>query len=45
MVGVRIDRGHVQVNAASELATIDQDLFVNGAGVIINQDELAPVSL
>ena len=45
VVGVSIDRGPVQFNAASELATIDQNLFVNGAGVIINQDELAPVSL
>src|SRR5260370_33412755 len=40
-----VDRGHVQFNAASELGTIDQNLFVTGTGVIINQDQLAPVSL
>jgi iron complex outermembrane receptor protein len=54
VVGVSIDRGHVQFNAASELGTIDQNLFVNGTGVIINQPpdllnpnqaSLAPVSL
>ncbi len=45
VVGISIDRGHVQFNAASELGTIDQNLFVNGTGVIINQDQLAPVSL
>ena len=45
VVGMSIDRGHVQFNAASELGTIDQNLFVNGTGVIINQDDLAPVSL
>jgi iron complex outermembrane receptor protein len=45
VVGMSIDRGHVQFNAASELGTIDQSLFVNGTGVIFNQDDLAPVSL
>ncbi len=45
VVGMSIDRGHVQFNAVSELGTIDQSLFVNGTGVIINQDDLAPVSL
>jgi iron complex outermembrane receptor protein len=45
VVGASIDRGHMQFNAASELGTIDQNLFVNGTGVIINQDSLAPVSL
>jgi iron complex outermembrane recepter protein len=45
VVGMSIDRGHVQFNGASELATIDQNLFVAGTGVIINQDQLAPVSL
>jgi iron complex outermembrane receptor protein len=45
VVGMGIDRGHMQFNAASELGTIGQDLFVTGTGVIINQDSLAPVSL
>jgi iron complex outermembrane recepter protein len=45
VVGMSVDRGHVQYNAASELGTIDQNLFVTGTGVIINQDELAPISL
>jgi len=45
VVGMSIDRGHVQFNAASELGTVDQNLFVTGTGVIINQDQLAPVSL
>ncbi len=54
VVGMSIDRGHMQFNAASELGTIDQNLFVNGTGVTINQPpdqqnpnqpSLAPVSL
>jgi iron complex outermembrane recepter protein len=45
VVGMSIDRGHMQFNAASELGTIDQNLFVNGTGFIINQTNLAPVSL
>jgi iron complex outermembrane recepter protein len=45
VVGMSIDRGHVQFNGTSELGTIDQSLFVNGTGIIINQDELAPVSV
>jgi iron complex outermembrane receptor protein len=45
VVGMSIDRGHVQFNGASELGTIDQNLFVNGTGVIINQASLGPVSL
>jgi iron complex outermembrane receptor protein len=45
VVGMSIDRGHVQFNAASELGTIDDNLFITGTGFIINQDELAPVSL
>jgi iron complex outermembrane recepter protein len=47
VVGMGIDRGHMQFNASSELGTIDQNLFVNGTGFIINQPEgdLAPVSL
>ena len=54
VVGMSIDRGHMQFNAASELGTIDQELFVSGTGLIINQPpdpqnpnqpSLAPVSL
>src|SRR5215470_13623696 len=45
VVGMSIDRGHMQFNAASELGTIDQELFVSGTGLIINQPNLAPVSL
>jgi iron complex outermembrane recepter protein len=47
VVGMSIDHGQVQFNAASELGTIDQNLFVTGTGVIINQPagDLAPVSL
>jgi iron complex outermembrane receptor protein len=54
VIGASMDRGHMQFNAVSELGTIDQNLFVNGTGVIINQPpdplnpnqgSLAPVSL
>src|SRR5262249_11196669 len=54
VIGASIDRGHMQFNAVSELGTLDQNLFVNGTGVIINQPfdplnpnqpSLAPVSL
>jgi iron complex outermembrane recepter protein len=45
VIGASIDRGHMQFNAASELGTIDQNLFVNGTGVTIQQDNLSPVSL
>lgn len=45
VVGMSVDRGHVQFNGGSELGTIDQNLFVTGTGFIINQPDLAPVSL
>jgi iron complex outermembrane receptor protein len=57
VIGMSVDRGHMQFNAASELGTIDPNtLQVNGTGVIINQPppadpnaqpqpSLAPVSL
>jgi iron complex outermembrane receptor protein len=47
VVGMSVDRGHVQFNATSELGTIGQNLFVTGTGLIINQPQgdLAPVSL
>jgi iron complex outermembrane recepter protein len=38
VVGMSIDRGHMQFNAVSELGTIDPNtLQVSGTGVIINQ--------
>jgi iron complex outermembrane receptor protein len=47
VVGTSIDHGLVQFTANSELGTIDQNLFVTGTGVIIQQPagDLAPVSL
>jgi iron complex outermembrane receptor protein len=47
VVGMSLDRGRVQFNGNSELGTIDQNLFVTGTGVIIQQaaGDLAPVSL
>jgi iron complex outermembrane receptor protein len=45
VIGASIDRGHMQFTAASELGTIDQNLFVNGTGFTIRQDDLSPVSL
>jgi iron complex outermembrane receptor protein len=47
VVGMSVDRGHVQFNGNSELGIIDQNLFVTGTGVIIQQPAggLAPVGL
>jgi iron complex outermembrane receptor protein len=47
IVGASVDHGVVQYNAAGELGTVDQNLFVNGVGFIIDQPEgdSAPVSL
>jgi iron complex outermembrane receptor protein len=47
VVGVSVDRGHVQYNGESEFGTIGDNLFVTGTGFIINQPEggVAPVSL
>ncbi len=47
VVGTSIDHGLVQFTANSELGTIDQNLFVTGTGVLIQQpaSDLAPVSL
>jgi iron complex outermembrane receptor protein len=47
VVGTSVDHGRVQFTAASELGTIDQNLFVTGTGVTIQQPagDLAPVSL
>ena len=47
VVGVSVDHGHTQFNATSELGTIDQNLFVNGTGVYIDQplDDITPVNI
>ncbi|HEY2138221.1 MAG TPA: TonB-dependent receptor [Xanthobacteraceae bacterium] len=47
VAGTSLDHGLVQFTANSELGTIDQNLFVNGTGVLIQQPaaDLAPVSL
>jgi len=47
VIGMSVDRGHVQYNVAGELGTVDNNLFVTGTGFIINQPEgdVAPVSL
>jgi iron complex outermembrane receptor protein len=45
VLGMSVDRGHMQFTAVSELGTVDQNLFVNGTGFIINQPDLGPVSL
>ncbi len=47
VVGVSVDHGHTQFNATSELGTIDQNLFVNGTGVYIDQplDDISPVNI
>ena len=45
--GISIDHGHSQFSATSELGTIDQNLFVTGTGVVIDQSaaDITPVSL
>ena len=45
--GVSVDHGHTQFSANSELGTIDQNLFVTGTGVFIDQPaaSLTPVGL
>jgi iron complex outermembrane recepter protein len=47
VVGLSVDHGHSQFTGTSELATIDQNLFVSGVGVFIDQPaaDLSPVSL
>ncbi len=47
VAGVSVDRGLTQFTANSELGTIDQNLFVTGTGVYIDQPaaDIAPVSL
>jgi iron complex outermembrane receptor protein len=47
VAGVSLDHGRTQFKATSELGTIDQNLFVTGTGVFIDQpdDDITPVSL
>jgi iron complex outermembrane receptor protein len=47
VIGVTLDHGRSQFMANSELGTIDQNLFVTGTGVFIDQPaaDLTPVSL
>ena len=47
VVGVSVDHGNTQFNGNSEVATIDQNLFVNGTGIYIDQpaSDVTPVSL
>ena len=47
MIGVSVDHGNTQFNGNSEVGTIDQNLFVNGTGIFIDQpaNDVTPVSL
>ena len=47
VVGASLDNGHTQFRATSELGTVDQNLFVTGQGVFIDQPaaDLSPVTL
>jgi iron complex outermembrane receptor protein len=47
VMGMSLDRGLTQFTATSQLGTIDQNLFIQGTGVYIDQpaDDIAPVSL
>jgi iron complex outermembrane receptor protein len=47
VMGVSVDHGRSQFTATSELGTIDQNLFVTGTGVFIDQPaaDLSPVNL
>ena len=47
VVGVSLDHGRTQFTGNSELGPIDQNLFVNGSGVFIDQpaDDVTPVSV
>jgi iron complex outermembrane recepter protein len=47
VMGVGVDHGRTQFTATSELGTIDQNLFITGTGVFIDQPAagLTPVSL
>jgi iron complex outermembrane receptor protein len=47
VVGMSVDHGHTIFTGNSELGTIDQNLFVTGTGVFIDQPaaDISPVSL
>jgi iron complex outermembrane recepter protein len=47
VAGMSIDRGLTQFTGSSQLGTVDQNLFVQGTGVYIDQpaDDIAPVNL
>jgi iron complex outermembrane recepter protein len=47
VIGISLDHGRTQFTGTSELGTIDQNLFVNGTGIYIDQPAagLSPVSL
>jgi iron complex outermembrane recepter protein len=47
VVGLSVDHGRSQFTGTSELGTIDQNLFITGVGVFIDQPaaDLSPVSL
>jgi len=47
VVGMSVDHGRTQFTANSELGTVDQNLFVQGTGVFIDQPaaDVTPVSL
>ncbi|MGY3447551.1 MULTISPECIES: TonB-dependent receptor [unclassified Bradyrhizobium] len=47
VMGVSVDHGFTKFNASSELGTVDQNLFVTGTGIFINQPDagLSPVDL
>jgi iron complex outermembrane receptor protein len=47
VTGISIDHGRSQFSATSELGTIDQNLFVTGTGIFIDQpaDDISPVNL
>jgi iron complex outermembrane receptor protein len=47
VMGFSVDHGNTRFNATSELGTVDQNLFVTGTGVFIDQPDadVSPVSL
>ncbi|MGA7810357.1 TonB-dependent receptor domain-containing protein [Bradyrhizobium sp.] len=47
VAGVSVDHGHTHFTGSSELGTVDQNLFVQGTGVFIDQpaDDIQPPNL
>ena len=47
VTGVSVDHGHTHFTGSSELGTIDQNLFVTGTGIFIDQplDDIQPPNL